>query len=146
MLICLFSRLLFPAQNDHPTTDGQTEDPAEQSQGVPPEIHPAVFLNFHLCVPSTHRGGMLPISTKVIANKNFIVTNKCLSYTGSGGLCDDALWPLHLSPLDICGPYSQGTVRTTKPNWKLNESDLCQFWCTNCASSIVCGVGWGVTF
>lgn len=33
------------AQNDHPASEGQAEDPAEQSPGVPSEIHAAVFLN-----------------------------------------------------------------------------------------------------
>lgn len=38
--------LPFPSQNDHFATERQAGDPAEQNQGVPPEIHTAVFLKF----------------------------------------------------------------------------------------------------
>lgn len=48
---CL-SFLPLPAQNDHLATNGQAEDLAEQSEGVPSEIHPAVFLDFHICYPT----------------------------------------------------------------------------------------------
>lgn len=32
-------------QDDHPATEGQAPDPAEQREGIPPEIHSSVFLN-----------------------------------------------------------------------------------------------------
>ncbi|XP_054624878.1 alanine aminotransferase 2-like isoform X2 [Dunckerocampus dactyliophorus] len=39
------------ATNDHPASCRQAEDPPEQSEGVPSEVHPAVLLNLlsHMC-------------------------------------------------------------------------------------------------
>ncbi len=38
---------LFPLshQDDHPSSDRQAQDDAQQTEGIPSEIHPAVFLN-----------------------------------------------------------------------------------------------------
>lgn len=48
----MFVFLLFSSQNDHLAAERQADDPAEQGQGVPPEIPAAVFLNCH--VPPTY--------------------------------------------------------------------------------------------
>lgn len=56
-------------QNDHLATDRQAEAPAEQSQGVPPEIHTAVFLNFHISTTTTKTK---QTKTKKLSQSEFI--------------------------------------------------------------------------
>lgn len=116
VMLNFFPFFLSPCQDDHLAAKRQAADPVEQSQGVPPEIHPAVFLNF-----ATLKGRSSPsTTTKNSANHHLCVTNKCLLYDGPGGLCDDALRPLQQFHSDIGGRYTRHCfcVGKTKQNWR----------------------------
>lgn len=96
------------SQNDYLATNRQTDDPAEQSQGVPPEIHTAVFLNCPIS-SSYYQWRNPPTTTKRTQpiRIHLSLISAFSTYGGSGGLCDDALEPLHLSHLDIRRRYTR---------------------------------------
>ena len=129
-----------PSQNDHLATDRQADDPAEQSQRVPPELHTAVFINCHFSSSVYKKRRNPPITTKrtqpIRIYLSLIIS--AFSLGGSGGLCDDALLPRQLSHLDI---HRRGTV--TCPKTKQNEEINYRVWYENMVSTLkdVCTVG-----